>query len=289
VKTPFLVSFFAHKRITNLLCGFDHSIAILDSGDIYTWGRNDSGQLGLQAGTKTEGYTSTPIKLSYFSNIPIKDIKIGWSYSIALTQMGDIYEWGYNYYGQLGTHGRDNELAPRKNDQLSALKLTKIFCGKDIAFFITANDEVYSCGNGIAGGLGISTNALVSVATPIPDLKGKRIIDIHCGHYIIATTDSGNIYYWGVFNEMDIVERPALFTYFGEKPKIKFFSSSSTCFAYTHLELYSWGLNFDAQLGFQDSQAPIEVLRPEKIPFFNRKKVLQIAAADCHTIALIQI
>jgi len=51
--------------------------------------------------------------------------------------------------------------------------------------------------------------------------------------------------------------------------------------------LYCWGINFDAQLGIQNTQLP-EVLRPVKMDFFNRKRILQIAAADCHTVALIQ-
>jgi alpha-tubulin suppressor-like RCC1 family protein len=42
-------------KSTQVACGYYHSIAISSgSGDLYSWGKNDSGQLGLGTFTQRE-------------------------------------------------------------------------------------------------------------------------------------------------------------------------------------------------------------------------------------------
>lgn len=78
--------------------GRDHTIAIKEDGTVWTWGRNNIGQLGLTY--RDESAHSFPNKLNDLSGII--DVAGGWFHSVALDNNGTVWTWGGNYKGQLG-------------------------------------------------------------------------------------------------------------------------------------------------------------------------------------------
>ncbi|MCX6141425.1 MAG: T9SS type A sorting domain-containing protein, partial [Candidatus Kapabacteria bacterium] len=66
-----------------------------DSGDVYVWGSNKHGQLGL-----SDAYIKAPTKI----NLPMPCIALagGTMHTIALLRDGTVWSWGDNTYGQLG-------------------------------------------------------------------------------------------------------------------------------------------------------------------------------------------
>jgi alpha-tubulin suppressor-like RCC1 family protein len=81
-----------------------HVIALDDQGFVWTWGANNSGQLGL--GHTTDMYTAQRLPRSYFNNERVIDILAMGSASTGLcyarTAQNNIYAWGYNGASQLG-------------------------------------------------------------------------------------------------------------------------------------------------------------------------------------------
>merc|ERR1719217_345880 len=60
-ETPVLVEALADVPIARVACGKYHSAALTASGDVYAWGLNDYGQLGLgKAASKNQ---TTPAKV----------------------------------------------------------------------------------------------------------------------------------------------------------------------------------------------------------------------------------
>lgn len=51
VRYPKLVEGLAGKKVVDFDIGLCHCIALTDKGEVYGWGRNDSGQLGEYSGT----------------------------------------------------------------------------------------------------------------------------------------------------------------------------------------------------------------------------------------------
>ncbi len=102
-------------KFINVQTGSEHSLALTDSGDIYSWGSNYYGQLGL--GTSGSGTNKdTPQKVTV-NGVKFTDIAVGVSHSLALTDTGVLYSWGVNEYGQLGlgTSGTDtNKTTPQR-------------------------------------------------------------------------------------------------------------------------------------------------------------------------------
>jgi alpha-tubulin suppressor-like RCC1 family protein len=46
-QAPEQISKLQNKKIISVACGFYHSLALSDIGDVYSWGRGFEGQLGL--------------------------------------------------------------------------------------------------------------------------------------------------------------------------------------------------------------------------------------------------
>jgi alpha-tubulin suppressor-like RCC1 family protein len=72
---------------------------LTDNNEVYVWGLNNNGQLGL-GDIKNR---NTPCKFSFPAEWGrIKEVSFGSAHSIALTDLNEIYSWGANNYGQLG-------------------------------------------------------------------------------------------------------------------------------------------------------------------------------------------
>lgn len=74
------------------------TIALTSEGDLYSWGTGLMGELGLAYITRQD----KPGKLMKVS-CKFKAISSGSEHCLALSEEGDIYVWGANDLGQLGT------------------------------------------------------------------------------------------------------------------------------------------------------------------------------------------
>lgn len=88
------------KDIKMVCCGSDHFLALTNKGEVYAMGDDTFGQCGQEG----EGRSSTapffekrfgkPVKVK----IDEKVVKIvcGYRHSLAITEKGNLYGWGYN-------------------------------------------------------------------------------------------------------------------------------------------------------------------------------------------------
>ena len=76
----------------------DHTLALTVDGTIYSWGRNDHGQLG----NGTDDNTFAPSYLLPLSGIGghVVAVAAGYQFSVALTSTGQVLTWGAS--GELG-------------------------------------------------------------------------------------------------------------------------------------------------------------------------------------------
>ncbi|GAB1299082.1 RCC1 and BTB domain-containing protein 2 [Apodemus speciosus] len=97
-----------NKVVMNIACGQMCSTAVVDTGEVYVWGYNGNGQLGLGS----SGNQPTPCRVAALQGIRVQRVACGYAHTLVLTDEGQIYAWGANSYGQLGTGNKSNQSYP---------------------------------------------------------------------------------------------------------------------------------------------------------------------------------
>ncbi|MFY0527546.1 RCC1 domain-containing protein [Archangium gephyra] len=89
-------------RATKLAAGGYHTCAVLDTGTVRCWGRNNHGELGYghthQVGDNEAVWTAGDVEVGGL----VKDLVAGGRHTCALLTTGNVRCWGYNADGQLG-------------------------------------------------------------------------------------------------------------------------------------------------------------------------------------------
>ena len=97
-----------------------------------TWGRGVFGQLGHEIDPKTGEQPQSlaiPRPVQSLLQTPIVQVACGWQHTMALTNQGKVYSWGYGEDGQLG-HGDSDDIAtPELIQSFSNITIDTIACG----------------------------------------------------------------------------------------------------------------------------------------------------------------
>ncbi len=173
-------------------CGCYHSFGLTEDNTVYSWGRNNYGQLGL--GDNED--RSTPVIM----NRKFIDIICGDYHSFGITEENNILTWGYNRYGQLGIDSTTNQLLPHPF-KLPVNTNYQIYCGAHSSYAVLDNGQLFSWGYNGSGqlGLGDTTHQRTPVEVSLPnDIK---CIKLFCGGYHCFIKSNNNIYGWGYNHE----------------------------------------------------------------------------------------
>jgi alpha-tubulin suppressor-like RCC1 family protein len=120
VSAPTRVQFGPEKNnvcITSISCGWSHMLAMERSGNVYSWGRSDMGQLGVTIKPPLTGSTGVfEVDFPQFRPPDARVVKIacGSEHSMAVTSGGDLFTWGWGEHGNLGHGVNSNERTPRR-------------------------------------------------------------------------------------------------------------------------------------------------------------------------------
>jgi hypothetical protein len=128
--------------VTRVSAGLGHSLAINDSGEMFSWGDNQYGQLG-------DGDVATqlaPIQIPFFEEDEIIAVEAGDTHSMALTQDGKLYTWGGNAYGQLGHDDLISRNTPAQVMFFEFQTVIAISAGRDHCMAVTEDGLLYTWG-----------------------------------------------------------------------------------------------------------------------------------------------
>ena len=201
---------FVNGTVTAISIGGNGCLALDASKNVWFWGNNVNGQLGNGA----TGSTLTPTKIpnggNGFVNGTITAISIGGNGCLALDTTNNVWFWGNNFYGQLGsgTASATSYLTPTKipnggngfvNGTITAISINTNGC---LALDTTKN--VWFWGNNYNGQFGDGTAGATSYFTPTKIPNGGNgfvngtITDIFIGPLVCLALDSNrNVWFWG--------------------------------------------------------------------------------------------
>uniref|UniRef100_A0A672Z4J4 Uncharacterized protein n=1 Tax=Sphaeramia orbicularis TaxID=375764 RepID=A0A672Z4J4_9TELE len=85
-------------KVVAMACGQDHCLVVNATGDVFSWGQNSHGQLGLG---KEVSLQYTPVLIHSLIGVAVSQIAAGAEYTLVLTLPGLVYCCGANKVGQL--------------------------------------------------------------------------------------------------------------------------------------------------------------------------------------------
>uniref|UniRef100_M4B473 BTB domain-containing protein n=1 Tax=Hyaloperonospora arabidopsidis (strain Emoy2) TaxID=559515 RepID=M4B473_HYAAE len=111
--------------VPQLSCGYHHTAVITEDGAVYTFGRNDYGQLGL--GHKL--HMARPTVVESLSRVRVVQVACGCYHTLVLSDDGKVFPFGRNNHGQLGLETSMDCLSPQLISSLQSKAVVKIAAG----------------------------------------------------------------------------------------------------------------------------------------------------------------
>ena len=207
------------RRIKSVCVGAAHTSALTDTGEIYTWGWSDCGQLGHgshQQETKCRPLETLMLQSDALDDIviervisgkmSIKSVCAGEDHTLALADTGKVFSWGGGRKGQLG-HGDFKNIAFPRCIQGLKWATVSIVCGSNHSVAIGHNGALYTWGAEFAmGGMVVDSNKLkyvndkgdISIPTNMKEAVKTKIKRVCCGSkFTLGLSYDGDVYSWG--------------------------------------------------------------------------------------------
>lgn len=185
--------FIETKNIKQVSIGCRHSLFLSENGQVYGYGSNKHGQLGIK-GNHTR---CVPVLISGLRDVIA--VSAGYDHSLALTFNNRVYGFGANSSGQLGLGDNNNRIAPTLIPSLDGV--TQISAGYDHSLALIFNKHVYAFGANYFGQLGIGDRESVYMAnkpTLVVNTSPYPVIQISAGNkYSALLTADGNTINYG--------------------------------------------------------------------------------------------
>lgn len=184
------------KTIIQITCGDYHSLALSKGGELFAWGQNIHGQLGVGIILPS---IQTPQIVEQLSGVPLAQISAGKAHSMALSISGNVYSWGRNDFGQLGLGHTDNKDLPSLIETLGNEKVEFLACGGSHTALLTKDGLLFTFGAGKYGQLGHNSTQNELRPCLVTELVGNRVTEIACGrrHTLAYVSDLGKVFSFG--------------------------------------------------------------------------------------------
>lgn len=154
------------EGVKSIACGEHHTIMLRSDGTVLGWGDNKYGQLAIDPNVP---HSFVPSEV--FNNESLQKVYAGWSHSAASTSNGEIFIWGRNSYGQLGSN-RDVTFKPEKIQNLKDVK--DLSLGSEHNLAVTKDSKLYTWGWNEHGNCGTGdTNNVTKPKIILPNYKVK--------------------------------------------------------------------------------------------------------------------
>ncbi|CAB1116212.1 unnamed protein product [Ectocarpus sp. CCAP 1310/34] len=236
--------------------GSSHCLAASMGGDLYVWGRGESGQLGLG---DRESKQIPILNARFPEGTEVSQVAVGENHSLVLTKAGSVYSWGHGDRGRLGVGACWRVGVPQSEKNIFPTPMLLHTFSKEIV-----RQASYPKREGCVLGHGDTRTRETPVQ--IEALKGSMVLQAECGTWHCAALvlvppckDGGYLYTWGsgyhgqlALGTRQVQPTPAIVAKLLSTQQLlrKVWCGSHHCAAVTtDGELYTWGSNRTGCLG----------------------------------------
>eukprot|EP00752_Nemacystus_decipiens_P015195 g13530.t1 len=271
-KEPRPIRDLVGEEVCQVQAGSSHCLAASKGGDLYVWGRGDSGQLGL--GDRDSKQIPT-LNAAFPEGTEISQVVVGENHSLAMTKAGGLFSWGHGDRGRLGVGASWRVGVPESEKSVfptpmllhafSKEIVRQVSCGPSFCLAVTPGN-VWSWGTGEGFVLGHGDTIKRDTPAKIEAFKGSAVLQAECGVWHCAALilvppckDGGYLYTWGsgyhgqlALGTRQVQPTPSVVSKLLTTQQLlrKVFCGSHHCAAITtDGELYTWGSNRTGCLG----------------------------------------
>jgi alpha-tubulin suppressor-like RCC1 family protein len=254
-----------------------HTLAINQLGQLFAWGQNNDGQLGLGA-APLSGVIPTQIE----SEVSWDKISNGFQFSVAIKSDSTLWSWGRNGQGQLGQgQGIFSRNIPFQVG--SGNNWSEVSAGGEFVIAIKHDSTLWSWGSNSQGTLGIGAGG--NQFTPIQVGSDNDWVKISSGtQHTLALKADSTLWSWGN-NQHGRLGRFGSTNTPQQVGEDKWIDIAAGGFHSLGIKadssIWAWGYNLYSQLGDNSSTS-----RTTPVLINNEHNWIQLAAGYEHSLAL---
>ena len=189
-------------RVLAVAGGASHSLVLRADGTVWGTGLDTDGQVDGIPTSPLNPNKTAPVKVGLPLGVTATAIAAGANHSLALGADGNVYAWGRNDAGQLGTAVSLGgvQTISLKDGNGTTVRATAIAAGTSHSLALGEDHRVYAWGSNLYGQLGNGNPLPPSSATPltvaIPAGAGD-VTSIAAGANHSLAVAGGHVYAWG--------------------------------------------------------------------------------------------
>jgi alpha-tubulin suppressor-like RCC1 family protein len=161
----------AAPRYTAIAAGQFHTLAVDDTGHVWSCGWNVFGQLGNGRASKPR--EGEPRLSAVVGLDEVVAVAAGHLHSLALRRNGTVFGWGYNTQGQVGNESSETHEPDLVKHVSGGIALT---AGATTSFVVLADHTVVAWGANVFGALGNNSLHNFNGPTKVPGLRNVRLL-----------------------------------------------------------------------------------------------------------------
>ncbi len=269
--------------VEQMALGGGHTCVRTKQGDVFCWGRNANGQLGVMT---FEGQSEVPVKVPLPGKATL--LAAGTYHTCAVTEDGALHCWGRGDDGQIGTGALEDALQPVT---LGIQGVVRLALGEQHTCAVAARQgeigDLYCWGSG-----GLGQTGVISQTLTVPFMLRGGVGEVAAGAFHTCFLDEDGLTLCmgsntdgecGISGPVGMVVTPQKPEGLGERPATRVYAGGRSGCVETDGNLRCWGDNSTGQLGLgfaSDSELGTEVPLPAG-------ELRGVALGTTHTCALL--
>ena len=192
---------FRFDKLIMVTCGSNFCTTMTTEGQVFAWGENRIGCLGLGVPLNHRQYEPKRVNFENVATSKLCMISSSNHHTLALGIEGEVYAWGANAKGQLGLGTESMRLGsesfPKKlwDQETNDQKFVVISAGGKHSSAVTKDGRVYTWGANCCGQLGLGVVAWLKVFPTLVTglIKEQDVVMTSCGdkHTLLLTRNGG--------------------------------------------------------------------------------------------------
>lgn len=252
---PEIITSLSSLSVSSVACGDTHTLVVTQMGGLYSFGRNQNGQLGL--GTRDDALA--PQHVEALQGHKVVSVSCGAEHSLAATDKGEVYAWGWGRYGNLGTGEVQDRLLPTRVESLAGVDIQKVACGWRHSIVVDTKGRLFTFGWSKYGQLGHGDNNDQLQPMQVAALADRRVTLAAGGwRHTVAVDEGGRLFSWGwnKFGQLGLGNNkdcnsphPVAGALDGQQVSLLACGWRHTMAVSTSGQVYAWGRGVNGQLG----------------------------------------